>query len=63
MPKLKTHKGLSKVLKKRKSGSIKVVGRAGTNHNTGKKNSNFNRKHRNGKALSSADKARFKKAL
>ena len=59
MPKLKTHKGTKKVLKIRKGGSIKI-GRPGSRHNTGKKNSSFNRKNRNGSTLSSSDLKRIK---
>ena len=40
--KIKTHKGLSKVLNVRDSGSIKI-GHPGTRHNTGKKNAASNR--------------------
>ena len=54
MPKLKTHKGTKKVLNVRKSGTI-TIGRPGSRHNTGKKNSAVNRKNRKGSALSKAD--------
>ena len=59
MPKLKTHKGTKKVLKVRKSGSIKI-GRPGSRHNTGKKNSVINRKNRKGSSLSKADQNRLR---
>ena len=49
MPKLKTHKGTKKVLKVRKGGTI-AIGRPGSRHNTGKKNSSANRKNRKGSA-------------
>ena len=59
MGKLKTHKGMKKVLNVRKSGSI-TVGHPGTRHNTGDKNANFNRKGRTRVGLSKADQNRFK---
>ena len=40
MPKIKTHKGLKKVLNVRQSGSI-TIGKPGHRHNTGKKNMNY----------------------
>ena len=43
MGKLKTHKGIKKVLNERKSGSI-TIGHPGQRHNTGSKNAAFNRK-------------------
>ena len=45
MGKLKTHKGMKKVLNVRKSGSI-TIGHPGQRHNTGSKNAAFNRKKR-----------------
>jgi len=60
MPKLKTHKGTSKVLKERPGGSVKI-GRPGSRHNTGKKNAAANRKKRAGSTLSKADANRLKK--
>ena len=36
MPKIKTHKGLKKVLNVRKSGTV-TIGRPGSRHNTGSK--------------------------
>lgn len=62
MPKQKTHKGISKKVNVRPGGTIKI-GRPGANHNSGKKSTDFNRKHRKGTALSSADTNRYKKAL
>lgn len=62
MGKLKTHKGLKKVLNVRKSGSI-TVGHPGTRHNTGDKNANYNRKGRTRVGLSKADANRFKNII
>lgn len=59
MGKLKTHKGLKKVLNIRKSGSI-TIGHPGTRHNTGSKSTNFNRKGRTRVGLSKADQNRLK---
>ena len=42
MPKLKTHKGIKKVLKVRKGGTI-TMGKPGSRHNTGSKSAKFNR--------------------
>lgn len=53
MPKQKTHKGTSKRLIIRKN-DIKI-GKPGSRHNTGKKNSAVNRKNRKGSVLSSSD--------
>ena len=62
MGKLKTHKGMKKVLNVRKSGSI-TIGHPGTRHNTGDKNANFNRKGRTRVGLSQADQNRFKNII
>ena len=62
MGKLKTHKGMKKVLNVRKSGSI-TVGHPGTRHNTGDKNANYNRKGRTRVGLSKADQNRFKNII
>ncbi len=62
MGKLKTHKGMKKVLNVRKSGSI-TIGHPGTRHNTGSKNANFNRKGRDRAGLSQADQNRFKNII
>lgn len=58
--KIKSHKGLKKVLNVRDGGSIKI-GHPGTRHNTGKKNTASNRCGRKASALSGADANRFKK--
>ena len=58
--KIKTHKGLSKVLNVRDSGSIKI-GHPGTRHNTGKKNAASNRCGRKAAELNKADANRLKK--
>ena len=62
MGKLKTHKGMKKVLNVRKSGSI-TIGHPGTRHNTGDKNANFKRKGRTRVGLSQADQNRFKNII
>lgn len=62
MPKQKTHKGIAKKVKVRPGGSMQI-GKPGANHNSGKKPTSFNRNHRKGSALSSADTNRYKKAL
>ncbi len=62
MGKLKTHKGMKKVLNVRKSGSI-TIGHPGTRHNTGDKNANYNRKGRTRVGLSKADQNRFKNII
>ena len=58
MPKLKTHKGSSKVFKKRKNDY--KIGRPGSRHNTGSKSTNLNRKNRKGSVLSKSDSKRLK---
>lgn len=58
MPKIKTHKGMSKVFKVHKSGLVEI-GKPGSRHNTGKKNREINRKSRKGSALSNSDKRRL----
>ena len=50
MPKIKTHKGLKKVLNVRKSGTV-TIGRPGSRHNTGSKSQSLNRKNRRGSVL------------
>ena len=62
MPKIKTHKGTSKVLKVRKSGKVKIYC-PGSRHNTGSKSSKFNRKNRKGNSLSKADTSRLKNLI
>ncbi|CCZ58801.1 MAG: 50S ribosomal protein L35 [Bacilli bacterium] len=61
MPKLKTHKGSSKVFKKRKNDY--KIGRPGSRHNTGSKSTNLNRKNRKGSQLSKADHNRLKNLI
>ena len=62
MPKLKTHKGVKKVLKVRKGGTVSI-GCPGSRHNTGKKNRAANRKNRKGSVLSKADANRLKEII
>ena len=62
MGKLKTHKGMKKVLNIRKSGTI-TIGHPGTRHNTGSKPTNLNRKGRKQSGLSKADQNRFKNII
>jgi len=59
MPKMKTHKGTSKVCNVRPGGTIKI-GMPGSRHNTGKKNAVANRKNRKGSQLSNSDYKRIK---
>ena len=60
--KMKTHKGLKKVLNVRQSGTI-TVGHPGSRHNTGSKNSAFNRARRSKSALSKSDSNRLKRIV
>ena len=62
MPKLKTHKGLSKKTKTRPGGTVKI-GMPGSRHNTGKKNAVANRKNRKGSQMSDGDIKRLKDIL
>jgi len=62
MPKMKSHGGISKKIRVRKSGSAKI-GHVGANHNSGKKPTDFNRKSRKGSVLSSADASRYRGLL
>ena len=62
MPKQKSHGGISKKIKVRVGGTTKM-GRPGGNHNTGKKNRDFNRKNRKGTTLSKGDSSRYKKVM
>lgn len=57
--KMKTHKGASKVFKKRQSGSIKMTSQ-GINHNTGKNSSKRSRQKRKGSSLNKSDYKRIK---
>ena len=59
MPKMKTHKGTSKVCKVRPGGTIKI-GHPGTRHNKGKKNAASNRAGRTASTLSNSDYKRIK---
>ena len=61
MPKIKTHKGTAKVIRKRKNDI--VIGKPGSRHNTGKKTTNFNRSCRKGSSLSKADQSRLKNII
>ena len=61
MPKLKTHKGSSKVFKKRKNDY--KIGRPGSRHNTGSKSTKKKRKNRKGSQLSKADHNRLKNLI
>ena len=58
MPKIKTHKGVAKVVKKRKNDYKN--GCPSSRHNTGKKTAKFNRKNRKGSNLSRGDQKRLK---
>jgi len=62
MPKLKTHKGISKKLNVRNSGSIKI-GHPSQRHNTGKKNAASNRKGRTQSTLHPSDYKRLKSKI
>ncbi len=62
MGKLKTHKGMKKVLNVRKSGTI-TIGHPGTRHNTGSKSASFNRNGRKKAELSRADRNRLKNII
>ena len=61
MPKLKTHKGMSKVFKARKNDY--KIGHQGTRHNTGNKNAASNRNGRSASQLSCSDYKRIKGIL
>ena len=60
--KKKTHKGIAKVCKVRPGGTIKI-GKPGSRHNTGGKDTKFNRSCRKGSQLSKADQNRLKNVL
>ncbi len=62
MPKLKTHKGLSKVTKVRPGGTVKI-NKAGKRHNTGGKPASFNRNKRKATLMSTSDMNRVKKII
>ena len=57
--KMKTHKGLKKVLNVRNSGSIKVSSQ-GVLHNTGKNSAKRSRQKRKGSSLDKSDFKRIK---
>lgn len=57
--KMKTHKGMKKVFKVRKSGSI-AMSRQGVLHNTGKRITKTNRQKRNKQELHKSDYKRIK---
>jgi large subunit ribosomal protein L35 len=59
MPKLKTHKAMSKKLHVKQSGVISI-GKAGGNHKTGKNASKISRRLRKGSLLSKSDSKRLK---
>ena len=61
MPKIKTHKGTAKVIKKRKNDY--KIGKPSSRHNTGKKPASFNRSCRKGSNLSTADQNRLKNII
>ena len=61
MPKIKTHKGTAKVVRKRKNDI--VIGKPGSRHNTGAKSASFNRSCRKGSNLSKADHNRLKNVI
>ncbi len=62
MSKMKTHKGISKKIRVRNSGSTKI-GRVGANHKSGKKPTSYNRSARTVSTLSKADANRIKGLL
>lgn len=57
--KMKTHKGMKKVFKVRKSGSI-AMSKQGVLHNTGKRTTKTNRQKRNKQELHKSDYKRIK---
>ena len=61
MPKIKTHKGTAKVIRKRKNDI--VIGKPGSRHTTGAKSASFNRSCRKGSNLSKADQKRLKNVI
>lgn len=62
MTKLKTHKGLSKALKVRKSGTI-TFRSSGCNHNTGKRAAKRNNRNDSDILMSKADKNRLRNLI
>ena len=62
MGKIKTHKGTKKILNVRNSGTI-GINHQGKRHNTGKKNTAFNRNKRKGTTLNHSDFKRIKEVI
>ncbi len=62
MPKQKTHSGAKKTFKIRKGGTVSRK-KAGTLHNTGGKDSGFNRRSRKGATVSKSDLKRYKNII
>jgi large subunit ribosomal protein L35 len=62
MPKLKTHKGISKKLRVKQSGVVSI-GKVGGNHKTGGKPSKKMRSIRKGSLLSKSDAKRLKTVI
>ena len=62
MGKIKTHKGTTKILNKRQSGSI-TVNKAGNNHQTGKKSHAQSKRAGSKSELSKSDYKRFKSVI
>ena len=60
--KIKTHKGLKKVLNVRQSGSISVKSQ-GTRHNTGKNSAKRSRQKRKSNGLNNSDLKRVKSLI
>ena len=61
MPKIKTHKGVQKVLTKRKNDY--KIGKPGSIHNTGYKSASFNRSCRKGSTINKSDYKRIKNVI
>ena len=61
MPKIKTHKGVQKVLTKRKN--YYKIGKPGSIHNTGYKSASYNRACRKGSTISKSDYKRIKNVI
>ena len=62
MPKIKSHKGCQKVFKTNKN-KVTKIGKPGSRHNTGGKDTKFNRSCRKGSLLSESDYKRIKDNL
>ena len=61
MPKIKKHKGVQKVLTKRKNDY--KIGKPGSIHNTGYKSASYNRACRKGSTISKSDYKRIKNVI